>query len=125
EQLLEAAVDWVDGVLFTHEHADHTHGIDDLRGAFIHRKRRVDAYLYEATARVVTHRFDYCFVTPPGSSYPPILNERRLVPGTPVRIDGEGGPIDVLPFLQDHGDIPSLGFRFGRLAYSTDLVGLP
>src|SRR5262249_32976356 len=90
EQLLDAAVDWVDGVLFTHEHADHTHGIDDLRGAFIHRKRRVDAYLYEATARVVTHRFDYCFGTPPGRGYPPILNERRLVPGTPVRIDGEG-----------------------------------
>jgi len=43
EQLLDAEVDWLDAVLFTHEHADHTHGIDDLRGLFIHRRRRVDS----------------------------------------------------------------------------------
>src|ERR1700755_2688524 len=47
EQLLDAEVDWLDAVLFTHEHADHTHGIDDLRGLFIHRRRRVDVYLDE------------------------------------------------------------------------------
>src|SRR5215468_11541090 len=69
-QLLDAEVDWLDGVLITHEHADHTHGIDDLRSLFIHRRRRLDIYLDEAAARVVLHRFGYCFVTPPGSEYP-------------------------------------------------------
>src|SRR6516225_4833599 len=112
EQLLDAEVDWLDGVFYTHEHADHTHGIDDLRALFIHKRRRLDAYMEEATARVLTHRFDYCFVTPPGSGYPPILNEHRIAPAVPVAIDGEGGRITVLPFRQDHGDIPSLGFRF-------------
>jgi len=125
EQLLDAQVDWVDGVFYTHEHADHTHGIDDLRALFIHKRRRLDAYMEEATARVLTHRFDYCFVTPPGSGYPPILNQHRIAPGAPVEIAGEGGPIAVLPFRQDHGDIASLGFRFGPVAYSSDLIDLP
>ena len=125
EQLIDAEVDWLDGVLFTHEHADHTHGIDDLRGLFIHARRRLDAYVDEATSRVLVDRFGYCFATPPGSNYPPILNEHRIAPGAPVTVTGEGGPITVLPFRQDHGDIPSLGFRFGGVAYSSDLVDLP
>jgi phosphoribosyl 1,2-cyclic phosphate phosphodiesterase len=125
EQLLDAKADWVDGLFFTHEHADHTHGIDDLRSLFIHRRRRIDAYVDEATARVLLDRFGYCFATPPGSNYPPILNEHRIAAGTPVTVEGEGGPITVLPFLQDHGDIPSLGYRVGPIAYSSDLVDLP
>jgi phosphoribosyl 1,2-cyclic phosphate phosphodiesterase len=125
EQLIDVAVDWLDGIFYTHEHADHTHGIDDLRALFIHKRRRLDAYLNEATSRVVVDRFGYCFETPPGSGYPPILNEHRVTPGTPVEIRGEGGPITVMPFLQDHGDIPSLGYRFGPVAYSSDLVDLP
>jgi phosphoribosyl 1,2-cyclic phosphate phosphodiesterase len=125
EQLLDAQVDWVDAIFYTHEHADHTHGIDDLRALFINKRRRLDAYMDEATSRVLLHRFDYCFVTPPGSGYPPILNEHRIAHGTPVEIGGEGGAITVLPFRQDHGDIASLGFRFGPVAYSSDLVDLP
>jgi len=125
EQLIDADVDWIDGVFYTHEHADHTHGIDDLRALFIHKRKRLDAYVDEATSRVLAQRFDYCFVTPPGSNYPPILNEHRITAGTPVEIGGEGGPITVTPFLQDHGDIPSLGYRFGPVAYSSDLVDLP
>jgi phosphoribosyl 1,2-cyclic phosphate phosphodiesterase len=125
DQLLDTEVDWLDGILFTHEHADHTHGIDDLRGLFLRHRRRLDAYLDEATYRVVYHRFGYCFVTPPGSNYPPMLNEHRLHPGAAVTIDGAGGPVTALPFLQDHGDIPSLGFRFGNVAYSSDLRDLP
>ena len=57
EQLLEAQVDWLDGVLITHEHADHTHGIDDLRPLFVHKRRRVDVYLDEATSRAMHARF--------------------------------------------------------------------
>jgi len=125
EQLLSADVSKLDAVLFTHEHADHTHGIDDLRPLFIHRRKRIDAFLDEATSRSMHARFGYCFMTPPGSNYPPILTEHRIVPGKPLTVEGEGGPITALPFLQDHGDIPSLGFRFGGLAYSSDLVDLP
>ena len=125
EQLLDTGTDSLDGVLYTHDHADHTHGIDDLRGFFIKSRRRVDVYLDERTANVVRKRFDYCFQSPPGSEYPPIVSEHRLVAGKAVTIQGEGGAITALPILQEHGDIPSLGFRFGNLAYSCDLSGIP
>jgi phosphoribosyl 1,2-cyclic phosphate phosphodiesterase len=124
-QLLDAEIDWLDGVLFTHEHADHTHGIDDLRPLYVHKRRRVDIYVDEPTSRALHARFAYCFMTPPGSEYPPILAEHRLVPGHAVPIAGQGGPIEVLPVLQEHGDIPSLGFRFGNVAYSADIKSLP
>ena len=124
-QLLDTEVDWLDGVLITHEHADHTHGIDDLRPLFVNRRRRLEVYLDEPTSRAMEARFGYCFATPPGSEYPPIAVEKRLVPGYPVTIDGQGGPIEVMPVLQDHGDIPSLGFRFGNVAYSADIKSLP
>jgi phosphoribosyl 1,2-cyclic phosphate phosphodiesterase len=125
EQLLDAEVDWLDGVFYTHEHADHTHGIDDLRSLFIKRHKRVDVYLDEKTAAMMRTRFGYCFQSPPGSEYPPIVTEHRLTAGTAVTVTGTGGPITVMPFLQDHGDITSLGFRFGKLAYSCDVSAVP
>jgi phosphoribosyl 1,2-cyclic phosphate phosphodiesterase len=64
-------------------------------------------------------------MTPPGSEYPPILTEHRIVPGKSVTITGQGGPIEATPILQNHGDIPSLGFRIGNVAYSADIKGLP
>ena len=125
EQLLDAQVDWLDGVLIPHAHADHTHGIDDLRPLFVHKRRRVDVWMDEPTARAMHTRFGYCFETPSGSEYPPILTEHRLEPGRLVTIQGQGGPIEALPILQDHADIPSLGFRFGNVAYSADIKSLP
>jgi phosphoribosyl 1,2-cyclic phosphate phosphodiesterase len=125
EQLLDAQVDWLDAVFFTHSHADHTHGIDDLRALAIKKRRRVDTYLDEPTAKALHMRFGYCFRSPPGSEYPPILTEHQIEPGRSVTIQGEGGPITALPLGQEHGDIASLGFRFGGLAYSCDLSGLP
>ncbi len=125
QQLLDAGVERLDGVLITHEHADHTHGIDDLRPLFIKNRRQVDLYMDEPTSRAMHARFAYCFMTPPGSEYPPILNEHRIEPGWPVAIEGQGGPIEALPVLQAHGDIPSLGFRFGKIAYSCDIKSLP
>jgi len=125
EQLLDAQVDWLDGVLITHEHADHTHGIDDLRPLFVHKRRRVDIWLDEETSRAMHIRFGYCFQTPPGSEYPPIVTEHRMTPGKPVTIQGQGGAIEVLPVLQNHGDIASLGFRIGNVAYSADIKALP
>jgi phosphoribosyl 1,2-cyclic phosphate phosphodiesterase len=59
EQLLDAEVDWLDGVLMTHEHADHTHGIDDLRPLFVRHRKRVNVYLNEPTARALRTRFSY------------------------------------------------------------------
>jgi phosphoribosyl 1,2-cyclic phosphate phosphodiesterase len=125
EQLLDADIEWLDGVLITHPHADHIHGIDDLRALFVKKRRRLDVYMDEPTSRDVTDRFGYCFQSPPGSEYPPIATEHRIVPGRTIGIDGEGGAISALPVLQQHGPIPSLGFRFGNLAYSCDLNGMP
>ena len=125
EQLLATDVDWLDAVLYTHEHADHCHGIDDLRGLFIHKRKRVPIHVDERTAHALHQRFGYCFTAPPGSEYPPIASEHRLTAGQPVQVEGAGGALTALPILQDHGDITSLGFRFGRLAYSCDLIRLP
>jgi phosphoribosyl 1,2-cyclic phosphate phosphodiesterase len=125
QQLLAADVDRVDAVLYTHEHADHTHGIDDLRVLALNNRRRVDVYFsHEAGQRIVSS-FSYCFTAPPGSGYPPILNQNLIVAGTPVVIDGPGGEIELLPFRQEHGEISSLGFRVGNFAYSCDLSGIP
>jgi phosphoribosyl 1,2-cyclic phosphate phosphodiesterase len=125
EQLLDAEVDWIDGLLYTHDHADHTHGIDDLRALFMKHRRRIDAYLDEPTSASLNRKFGYCFQTPPGSDYPPIVTEHRLVAGQPVTIEGQGGPVTALPVLQEHGDMASLGFRFGNFAYSVDVSMIP
>src|SRR5438132_1436866 len=87
EQLLDADVRWLDAVLYTHEHADHTHGIDDLRTMVLLKRRRVDVYLDAPTSRAVRGRFGYCFETPSGSNYPPIVTEHRLKPGEVVTVD--------------------------------------
>ena len=125
EQLLRHEVTWLDAVLYTHDHADHTHGIDDLRAIVFRRREQLDVYFDEATRASLGHRFAYCFETPPGSSYPPILNPHTIRPGKPVVVDGAGGPIEAMPFAQLHGNIVSLGFRVGGLAYSSDISGLP
>lgn len=125
EQLLSANVTRLDAVLYTHEHADHTHGIDDLRPLVIHCRKNIDVYMDHETSRVMHARFGYCFATPPGSSYPPILNEHRLKPDTIVSVAGAGGVIAALPVLHHHGDIPALGFRFGDVAYSPDINDMP
>lgn len=125
EQLLDAEVTAIDGVLFTHAHADHTHGIDDLRPLAILHRKRLDVYTDEETSAALHARFGYCFATPPGGAYPPILNEHRFHEGREIIVDGPGGPITALPFRQRHGDIDSFGFRFGDVAYSSDVNGLP
>jgi len=125
EQLLDTNVEWLDAVLYTHEHADHTHGIDDLRPLTLNRRRLIDVYADTATSRSLNARFGYCFVTPPGSKYPPILTEHRLEAGRPVTVHGDAGAITAFPFAQVHGEIDALGFRFGNLAYSADVSDFP
>jgi phosphoribosyl 1,2-cyclic phosphate phosphodiesterase len=124
-QLIDANISHLDGVLMTHPHADHTHGIDDLRPIVLAMRKRVEMHMDDLTSRDVRAKFGYIFETPPGSSYPPIVNEKRIVSGEVRRIEGRGGPIDATPFLLDHGDIPALGFRVGGLAYTPDLNGIP
>ncbi len=125
EQLLRAEVDRVEAVLYTHEHADHTHGIDDLRVLALNHRKRVDVYFSAEAANRIVPSFAYCFTAPPGSVYPPILNQHLIEAGTPLVVDGPGGSITILPFKQDHGDIFSLGFRVHNFAYSCDLSGIP
>lgn len=124
DQLLGTDVDGVDGVLYTHEHADHTHGIDDLRMLAFNMKRRVDVWADAPTRASLETRFGYCFSQPPGSSYPAILRAHDIVPPAPVTVHGAGGPVTAIPIPQDHGDAGSLGFRFGDIAYCPDVGGL-
>jgi phosphoribosyl 1,2-cyclic phosphate phosphodiesterase len=121
EQLLGAGVTRLDGVLMTHSHADHTHGIDDVRPLFIASRRRIDVHMDEATSKVVRRAFPYLFETSAGSLYPALLNEKRLTRGEICAIEGPGGVIEAMPFELPHGEINALGFRFGDLAYTPDL----
>jgi len=125
EQLLDAGVGRLDAVLYTHDHADHTHGIDDLRGMFFLMKQRVPIYADAATRCTLERRFEYCFAQPPGSLYPAILKAHDIYPPEPLQIGGPGGHIEVIPIPQEHGDTQSLGFRFGNVAYSPDVGGIP
>jgi phosphoribosyl 1,2-cyclic phosphate phosphodiesterase len=124
-QLLDAGIDHLDGVLYTHAHADHLHGIDDLRAFWMKTKRRVDVYADKATSARILEAFEYCFRTPPGGTYPPILALNCIEAHVPFSISGAGGPLDIAPFVQTHGPgAASLGFRFGSLAYSCDVSAL-
>ncbi|HEV2559422.1 MAG TPA: MBL fold metallo-hydrolase [Microvirga sp.] len=125
DQLIGADVRRLDGVIYTHEHADHTHGIDDLRPLAIVMRRRVPVYMDEATGAMLEARFAYCFRTPPGSQYPPILEARPMTAGQPLTIDGPGGAIEALPFRMVHGDIDALGLRIGDVVYAPDVSHIP
>ncbi len=125
EQFLSAGVKRVDGVIYTHDHADHTHGIDDLRILSYVQHKRMDVWADPRTLKLLKQRFDYCFETLPGSSYPPILSGHLIENLAPVTISGPGGDLTFQPFRQLHGDIDSLGLRVEGVAYSCDLNGLP
>lgn len=121
EQLLAANVGLLDAVLITHDHADQLHGIDDLRVIAMNMKRRLDLWSDINGLAGVRKKFGYCFATPVGSDYPPILNAHEIAePFTEFPIMGGGGPVAVRAFGQGHGRIRSLGFRFGPVAYSPD-----
>lgn len=125
EQLLDADVSTVSAVLYTHAHADHTHGIDDLRVLALNSQKRVDVYFSQETGDRLLKAFEYCFTAPQGSPYPPILNYSYINAGQKLEIDGPGGAILLQVFEQEHGNIVSYGFRIGNFAYSCDLSGIP
>lgn len=124
QQLIAARIAHVDALLFTHEHADQTHGIDDVRAIVQRQRRAIPTYMDTRTAEILVPRFRYVFEGAGG--YPAILRDQgRLTPLKPVTLAGPGGPIIATPLLQDHGICPSLGFRIGDFAYSNDVVSLP
>ena len=125
EQLIDAKVDHIDAVFLTHEHADQTHGIDDLRSVVLHQRRRIPVYLNQSTAKDIIHRFSYCFISPAGSEYPPILIQQAIEGGESRSIDGKGGTTTLSAFNVQHGNIPALGYRIGNAAYTPDLSDIP
>jgi phosphoribosyl 1,2-cyclic phosphate phosphodiesterase len=125
EQLIDADVDDIDAVFLTHEHADQTHGIDDLRSVVLRRRRRIPVYLNQSTAEHILLRFSYCFQSPPGSDYPPILDSHPVEAGESRTIAGKGGLLTLSAFLLQHGNIPALGYRIGAAAYTPDVNDIP
>ena len=125
EQMLSADVRDIDGVWYTHEHADHTHGIDELRGFYLRTEKRVPVWADAPTAAMLMSRFSYCFVQPDGSDYPPILHHHLIEPGKRLATVGAGGALTTIPFQVNHGNINALGFRIGAVAYTPDLNDVP
>lgn len=123
QQLLNADVGHLDAVVFTHQHADHTHGIDDLRMIVINMRARLPVWANAATKGDLMSRFSYAFTRPEGSDYPPILEMNDIL--GQVAVDGAGGAIMLNPFEVVHGNINALGFRIGDLAYLPDVSAIP
>ncbi|KPP85986.1 MAG: phosphoribosyl 1,2-cyclic phosphate phosphodiesterase [Rhodobacteraceae bacterium HLUCCO07] len=120
QQLLDAGVGELDGVIWTHSHADHVHGLDDLRMIVFNMRRRLPAWADGDTQNDLFSRFGYAFVQPEDSPYPPIL-DMHTIKGDVV-IEGAGGAVTLRPFRVGHGAIDALGFRIGGLAYLPDVA---
>jgi phosphoribosyl 1,2-cyclic phosphate phosphodiesterase len=119
-----AGVKRLDAVLLTHGHADQVHGLDDVRAFFLRQRgRRIPTHMDAATLATMMRRFGYIFEGEGG--YPAICDPVPLPPhGRTWAVEGPSGPIPVVTFDQDHGAVRSIGYRFGDVAYSSDLVAL-
>jgi phosphoribosyl 1,2-cyclic phosphate phosphodiesterase len=120
EQALMTGLKRIDAVLYTHDHADQTHGIDDLRVFALRNRARIPAWMDAATRAALEGRFRYIFESQQG--YPALLDARDIPPhGTPWAVDGAGGAIPVVTFDQGHGPVRSVGYRLGPVSYSSDV----
>lgn len=122
-QLLDAGVETLDAVVYTHAHADHVHGIDDLRQLVFNARRIMPVWADRQTASDLLGRFGYIFETPEGSQYPPVC-VLNLIEGQ-ITVEGPGGPVTLIPFRVQHGEITALGFRIGGLVYLPDVSDIP
>ena len=127
EQCLKANVTRLDALLYTHDHADQSHGIDDLRAIAYRMRKRIPTYMDAHTKEHVYNRFEYCFEMPEGRVHPPILDLQDLIKGDDrLEIEGAGGTLSVDVLELSHGPTPSLGFIFGdKIAYTPDVWDIP
>ena len=120
EQILRFGIGGIDAVLFTHSHADHCHGIDELRVMRYAQQASIPAYMDRKTHQELLLRFEYVFESShkDHALYPALMDDRAF--------DGpfEAVGVPVTPFVQDHGNVHSMGYRIGDFAYSTDAVRL-
>lgn len=122
-QLLDAGVGALDAVVYTHSHADHVHGIDDLRMIVFNMRQRLPVWADGDTQNALYARFGYAFTQPEDSPYPPIL-DMHTINGS-FEITGAGGTLALQPFEVNHGSIEALGFRVGGFAYLPDVAAIP
>jgi phosphoribosyl 1,2-cyclic phosphate phosphodiesterase len=123
-QLIAAGLSRVDAVIYTHEHADHINGIDDLRTFSVRQRRPLPIYGPAETLDRLRTSFSYIFddaVRPYEGTSKPTLEMHALEPGRPVTIAG----VEVLPLAFDHGHLRVFGYRIGSLAYITDVKSIP
>jgi len=125
-QLLRENIRHLDAVFYTHDHADQSHGIDDLRAIAYRMRAQIPTYMDSHTKTHVFDRFKYCFEMPEGRVHPPILALQDLISdGSQTVISGPGGGLTIETLEVSHGPTPSLGFLIdGKLAYSPDVWGV-
>ena len=121
-QLINACVGILDGVIYTHYHADHVNGIDDLRTIVLNRKSRLQVWADKATQIRLFKSFDYVFDRIKGSDYPEILEMNTIVQNT--EITGPGGSVNFKPIIVNHGNIDALGFKVDNIAYVPDVFDI-
>ena len=122
-QTSRAGVTRLDAILLTHDHADQVHGLDDVRAFALRQRARLPCWMDAATTETVHRRFGYIFKSEGG--YPAICDAHPIpAHGTPWQVEGPAGAVPIVTFDQDHGGVRSVGYRFGGVAYSSDVVGL-
>ena len=122
QQLLDTNIGQLDAVIYTHEHADHLHGLDDLRMIVINMQKRLQVYASKQTKKSILGRFEYAFKTPVGSPYPPILDMNDLPKN--LQIHGAGGTIDFTTFDVEHGNILVSAIKVNNILYTPDISAL-
>lgn len=123
QQLLDNRITTVDAILYTHNHADHLHGIDEVRSLNYHGQQAIPAYTDAYYVEKISETFPYIFLNPATAHnfYKPAIDFHTITPPTPFAINGA----TVQPFYQDHGFVRSIGYRIGNFAYSTDVKAFP